>query len=280
MESSSPIAGRVIERDVLVTGEAVEIEVAASSPFSRAVAGTIDAVVLFSCAIMTLVLMQRYYTPDNSAEMRAVFISMVVFFALIAPVTIEWLTKGRSVGKLAMGLQVVRDDGGPIAFRHSMVRGVTNMIEGWLTLGAVAFVFMVASPRSKRGGDLLAGTHVVTTGSRASAPLPFLAPPELAEWMTLVDVRRLPPQLTVAVRRFLLNATTMDPASRMAMGQRLASQCEPLVSPPPPWGTHPERFLVALSCARRDREYALRLRGQAQREAEISASMADVASGR
>ncbi|WP_371151703.1 RDD family protein [Buchananella felis] len=280
MDFTSPAAGRIMERDVLVTGEAVELEVQASSPFMRALAGIIDAGVVLSFLALLLYVSAKVVDLDNMARSLAFFTVLFLLAFLVFPATIEWATKGRSVGKAALGMQVVRDDGGPISLRHTMIRALTSFIEGWLTLGGVAFLFMLANGRSKRGGDLLAGTHVITGGVRASDPLPFLAPPELAGWMEVADVRRLPPHLATAVRRFLLSTSTLAPAHRQELGMRLASQCEPLVSPPPPWGTHPERFLVALSCVRRDREYAQRLRSQEKNRAEVEAALADVGGAR
>ena len=46
-----------------------------------------------------------------------------------APIAVETLSHGRSLGKLACGLRVVRDDGGPIRFRHALVRGAIGVVE-------------------------------------------------------------------------------------------------------------------------------------------------------
>ena len=58
---------------------------------------------------------------------------------------------------MALGLRVVRDDGGPIRFRHALVRGLVGVVEIWLTVGAVALVVSLASSQGKRLGDFLAG---------------------------------------------------------------------------------------------------------------------------
>ena len=47
------------------------------------------------------------------------------------PALLVTLTRGRTVGKLALGLRVVRDDGGPVGFRHCLTRTlVANMVDG------------------------------------------------------------------------------------------------------------------------------------------------------
>ena len=59
-----------------------------------------------------------------------------------------------------MGLRVVRDDGGPIRFRHALVRGLIGVVleKPGITLGFLAFVTIAGSSRHKRVGDMLAGT--------------------------------------------------------------------------------------------------------------------------
>ena len=44
---------------------------------------------------------------------------LLVVTLIVYPVTFETLLRGRTPGKAAMGLRVVRDDGGPIGFRQA-----------------------------------------------------------------------------------------------------------------------------------------------------------------
>src|ERR1019366_5411581 len=48
------------------------------------------------------------------------------------PAAFETLTRGRSLGKMALGLRVVSDDGGPERFRQALVRALAAVIEIWL----------------------------------------------------------------------------------------------------------------------------------------------------
>src|SRR5690606_38898174 len=98
-------------------------------------------------------------------------------------------------------------------------------------------------------------------GADRKAP-PLLMPPELEDWARTADIRAMPDGVALAARRFLDRTGTLDPASRDQLGRQLAARVEPLVAPPPPWGTHPERFLAAVLVARRDREYAVGLRAR------------------
>ena len=77
------------------------------------------------------------------------------------PIAVETLSHGRSLGKLACGLRVVRDDGGPIRFRHALVRGAIGVVEILMTFGVVACIASLVSARGRRLGDVFAGTLVV-----------------------------------------------------------------------------------------------------------------------
>ena len=92
------------------------------------------------------------------------------------PIAVETLSHGRSLGKLACGLRVVRDDGGPIRFRHALVRGAMGVVEILMTFGVIACIASLVSARGRRLGDVFAGTLVVrermpvgADGLRASA---------------------------------------------------------------------------------------------------------------
>ena len=82
-------------------------------------------------------------------------------------------------------------------------------------------------------------------------------PPELTQWAGGTDLRALPGELSLTARTFLQRASVLTPASRHRLGMELASQVQGYVSPPPPAGTHPERFLAAVLTERRNRELVL-----------------------
>ena len=77
------------------------------------------------------------------------------------PVAFETLTRGRSLGKMALGLRVVREDGGPERFRQAFVRGLLGGGRDLADLRLVALVASLASAQGRRIGDYLAGTVVI-----------------------------------------------------------------------------------------------------------------------
>ena len=255
--------------DEILIGEGVVLDARPASFATRAVGAVIDVVALSVVGIALAVVMATAGQDLDPAASAAAFITLVVLVLVIIPVAVEALTRGRSLGKLVMGLRVVRDDGGPIRVRHAIIRALTGVLELWLTAGAVALIASVVNAQGKRLGDLLAGTYAVRVRGGQRALPPVVMPPELAGWARSADIRRLPDGLALSARQFLGRAARLHPGSRTRLGTQLAAEAEAYVAPGPPPGTHPERFLAALLAERRDREYgravqaAERARGEA-----------------
>ncbi|UFU07580.1 RDD family protein [Ruania halotolerans] len=206
----------------------------------------------------------------NQAQSAAVMITAFVTAMVIIPTTVETITRGLSAGKVATGIRIVREDGGPVRFRQAFVRALTAVLEVWLTFGAVAVITSLVNARGKRLGDLLAGTYAVRARGSEAALAPLLMPPDLASWAEHADIRRLPSGPALHARIFLGRTGSLRPEVRDQAARSLAAMIEPYVSPPPPWGTHPERFLAAVLVARRNQEYqaASRRRETEHEEAE------------
>ena len=187
----------------------------------------------------------------DQALMTAAFVGALVLAFLVFPTTVETLTRGKSLGKLALGLRTVRDNAGPISFHHAFVRALVAVVEVYALSGGPAFFAMLLSSRGKRLGDYTAGTYVVRERVRLRLAPPAPMPPPLAAWAASADMASLPTGLALAVRQFLGRLPQLDPASRAAVGGRLAAQVAEHVAPPPPAGTPPEAFLAAVVTLRR-----------------------------
>jgi uncharacterized RDD family membrane protein YckC len=262
---SQPPDDRLILPPQVVTGEAVALELRPASFATRALAVALDLVVLLAAGIIVGIVLGMAQPDVDEAAGRAIDIVALVGVLVGLPVTVETLTRGRSLGKLAAGLRVVRDDGGPIRLRHALVRALLAIVEIIATAGSVALITSLANSRGKRLGDLLAGTFVIRErGGALPPPLPPM-PPELIAWAQQADLAAVPDALALGVRRFLDGAQNLHPASRAQLGQELAAQVQSFVAPPPPAFATPERFLVAVLAERRRRDLARLTRLQQDR---------------
>ena len=249
-------------RDGIVTGEGVVLDLRPASFASRMLGIALDLVVL---VLVTLAALWLGWELTLLTERPVVTIIALVAITVAWPALVETLTRGKSLGKWAAGIRVVRDDGGPIRFRHAFIRAMVGVGELWLTGGAVALFASLANDRGKRLGDMLAGTYVIRTRGASMYSATIVMPPPLAAWAAHADMRRLPDGLALAARQFLARAAKLEPRARERLGADLAGQIERFVAPGPPPGTPPEAFCMAVLAARRDREWA---RTQRERAAE------------
>ena len=255
-----------VTEDDLVTGEAVALDLPPASVGLRILSGTLDylivGILVFTVTFGAVALVQRL-----DAALQTAIVLLVSIAALVGyPVTIETLTRGRSVGKLAAGLRTVRDDAGPITFRHALARGLIWVVEVYLLWGIPAVISCVVTARAKCIGDIAAGTYVVRDRVRASLAPPVPMPPHLAWWARSADLGVLPDGLATTVRSFLPAAFTLTPQVREQMGRQLLDEVMLYVSPPPPPGNHPEYVLAAVIADRRRRDVARLARDAALRD--------------
>ena len=191
----------------------------------------------------------------------AAAISVAVTTAIIVgyPTIFETLSRGRSLGKLALGLRVVSDDGGPERFRQALMRALAAVLEIWLTLGFLALVSSLLSAGGKRLGDIFAGTFVITErlpqqrGGPAQAPL---LPAALAGWAASLELSGLSDATAGTARQYLSRYYDFTPAARAEHGQRIVAAVAAQVSPAPPAGTPPPDYLCAVLAERRNRAQA------------------------
>lgn len=242
--------------DDLVTGEAVALQVRPATIGSRVLAGFIDVACIGVAYIGISTVLSLATIATDVALFEAASILSLILAVIVLPALVETLTRGLSVGKLALGLRVVRDDGGPIVFHHAFTRSLIGVVELYGTLAAPAFLTALLHPRGKRLGDLAAGTYVISDRASLRLALPAPMPPPLAPWAATADIAVPPPHLVLATRQFLARAHTLEPRSRHVLALQLADQLHAYVAPPPPPGTPPEAFLCGVLAARRERDLA------------------------
>ena len=249
----------MIVPEQVITGEGVVVDIAPAPLPTRMGSAVIDYAVYFLGLSFSLRLL---YTAVNQSTVSA---------AVLAT-SVEVLSRGRSLGRLVMGLRIVRDDGGPAHPYQSFVRAICAPFEVLFTTGIVAVVVMLFSKRSKRVGDILAGTYAAQEDNIITSPPVLIMPPELRYWARGADIRELPTHLSLSAYTFLQRASSLDLRHRASLGQALADQVSGLVSPPPPPHTHPERLLAAVLVERRDREYFLNLQRERRHQQQQSAA--------
>lgn len=256
--------------DEILIGEGVALSTGSASVLLRMLSGIIDLIVYGVLAYVVAMVVSEVAQMVNAAAARAMLIATMVLTLVLLPATVETLTRGLSLGRLAVGLRVVRDDAGPISFRNAFARAMLGMLEIYLSLGIIAVTASMFSARGKRLGDMLAGTYAMRVRGRTKALPPLVMPPPLAAWASTADITRMPDGLALTCRMFLARAGELRPDARSRIGTDLATRLRRYVSPGPPPGTHAETLITAVLVARRDRERTLLMRQQARAHTETT----------
>lgn len=253
----------------IVTGEAVTLELSSVSLVTRGASLLLD-LIIYWLGLMVLFFALGLGAWDigiNDAATAALSLSVVVGCLVVAPMTIETLSRGRSVGKLVFGIRVVRDDGGAVRFRHCLIRGLAGFPEIYLTLGLLPLLTGMFTERSKRLGDVMAGTYAIRVRHPAARPMMLPVPANMSAWAQIADIGRIPEDLAARAARLLRTAEAghrkLDMVAITVVSDRLAREILGHVSPAPPAAPSMD-FLSAVMAERRNREYQ-RLQRQQQR---------------
>jgi uncharacterized RDD family membrane protein YckC len=221
-----------MERSVDVrTGEAVAIRYELAGLGSRFLALALD--MLAQAAIVILLLIGFALVAPaigrilpllgTHAEAWLIAFLIVLFFLIFFGwfIIFEAWWSGRTPGKRALGLRVVRDGGFPLDPGAAVIRNLVRIAEfalGFYTLSAISALL---SKENKRLGDLAAGTIVVR--DRAD-PIPdldaYLARPVPSD-TGLSDADR------VLIERFLARRATLDRVARIRLGAQIAERVRP-----------------------------------------------------
>lgn len=166
------------------TPEGVWLHLNIAGPVARGFALIIDLLIyaglMFVMSIFGAMLAE--FLGDSIAS--GVILILVFLFTWFYFVVFEMFNRGRTIGKLVMGLQVICDDGTPLTWKASLLRNLMRVVDFMPVLYALGFVSCMWSRRFKRLGDLAAGTLVIYAEPPAKPAAEFEVskphPPETA----------------------------------------------------------------------------------------------------
>ncbi len=146
------------------TAQFVKIEYELASPAVRALASFLDILTLFVYwLIMSMLVNVSVFKlrmgMDGASALSAFLISIP--WLLYSPV-IEFLTNGRSLGKLIMGIRVVKANGETAGLREYFTRWIFRVVDLWVGgFGFLALLLSGTTEKRQRLGDIMADTVVI-----------------------------------------------------------------------------------------------------------------------
>ncbi len=151
--------GLITGRTSIVTPEGVRIWLTPASPIPRAWAWLID-LTLFAFAIFCVnLILLLIFNGNRVGGALATLASFVLYwgYAILCEVYFE----GRTIGKRAMNLKVIRADGLPVSWRESITRNLLLVGDFLPLFYLTGLLCMLFDKQFRRVGDLVAGTLVV-----------------------------------------------------------------------------------------------------------------------
>jgi uncharacterized RDD family membrane protein YckC len=210
----------------IVTPEGVWLSVDVAGLGSRMIAALIDTAIQIGMVFgLGFLLAGVGNSVGGSADVTVIVVYLVGLFATIwgyYPL-FEGFWKGRTPGKRAQRLRVVKTDGQPVTAGPVLVRNLLRIVDFLPFYYVVGVITMILSRRSQRLGDLAAGTIVVRERPMpAPTALSLRHDPARTEMAAHVDTSGLQEREYGLIRSFLERRSSLDHPARTMLAHRLA----------------------------------------------------------
>jgi uncharacterized RDD family membrane protein YckC len=246
------------DRYTFDTPESIDLSFDIAGIGSRFMAALVDTLILVlvqvTLGIIALFVGTQLDNADLSSNLVIALWSLVSFLFLWGYYLIfELVWNGQTPGKRMVGLRTVRDGGRPINLAASALRNLIRVIDflpGFYGLGVMS---MFIDKRSRRLGDLAAGTLVVkerkavTLENLTQRAEPIVLPPrpyDAPATPLLPNLHLIKTEDYDLVQDFLRRRNELGPESRRRLGTQLANHMRERLALPV--GGEPEAFLEHL----------------------------------
>ncbi len=199
-------------RFTLETAEGTDLPLYPAGFWVRSLAFLIDQIIRLIAVIIIAIIFSR------SGLAKAAFLISFFLLEWFYPVYFEVWRDGQTIGKKALKLRVIHDDGTPISFGASLTRNLLRVADMMPLFYVVGIIASVCNRQFKRLGDLAAGTLVVYANDKTEVPrLLEVGSAPVPEGFSTDEQRNL--------LAFAQRSQTMTPARQ----QELAEILQPLI---------------------------------------------------
>jgi uncharacterized RDD family membrane protein YckC len=188
------------------------------------------------------------FQRDLSMASTAVIVLLLFVDIWGYPILFETFMGGRTPGKAALKIRVIREGGYALTPGDVIVRNLLRAVDFLPGFYGLGLIVMCLNPRYKRIGDFVAGTLVIRdaeTGSmRAPSPraarVAGFADAGTVDALRRAGIHQLPQDQVALVESFLERRSTLDVAARRTLARKIAGPISERFQVPI---REPERFL-------------------------------------
>jgi uncharacterized RDD family membrane protein YckC len=219
------------DRVTIPTPEGVDLDIVLAGLGSRFAATLLDLTIQVG-AIFALAMALGVGADNGYVVSLFLVLAFLVVFAY--DIVFETWNNGRTIGKLAAGIRVVRSSGQPVHFMGSTVRNLLRVVDFLPFFYTIGMISIIVTGRNQRLGDLAASTYVIRERRSAAGASPRTAvgvaasgwaPPAATDAAYLRwDVSLVTADEVATVRRFLERRASLEPHARAQLGWDLASR--------------------------------------------------------
>lgn len=125
------------------------------------------------CMVFGLSILSTFFAAIFSFSETAQGLAVIIIVAIgcLYSLGFEFFNNGRSIGKMAMKIQVIKLAGGRATFSDYAARWVFRLIDIWFSFGGIASILVMSSAKAQRIGDIIANTAVVKTAPKLNVNL-------------------------------------------------------------------------------------------------------------
>jgi uncharacterized RDD family membrane protein YckC len=219
------------------TPEGVDLEVTLAGLGSRTGAAFVDGLIITATLVVLLIAISILGgLADQSSDdlyFLIVGIGALASFVLLIGyyLVFESLNGGRTPGKAAFGIRVIKVDGRPLGFGAVAIRNLVRLVDFLPAFYAVGLIAMVSNKRNQRLGDMAAGTVVIRDRKVGAAPATLVDVIDLTV-VPAWDVSMVSEEEVGLVRRFAERRKSMQAANRAHLAAVLAGPLRAKIAAP------------------------------------------------
>jgi uncharacterized RDD family membrane protein YckC len=223
------------DRLKIETPEGVNLEVTLAGLGSRAGAACIDTLILGAMMLVVFIGIFVIGEAQVSEDLYTLLfgVGVLLYFLILFGyyLLFETLNSGRTPGKAALGIHVIRVDGTPLGFGAVAIRTLLRAVDIIPFLYATGAVCILVTKNNQRLGDLAAGT-VVARDRKPPAPpanaVPGLDLSGLPAW----DTAAINDEEMALLRRYVERRDLLNSESRAQLATSIAGQLRNKVAAP------------------------------------------------